>query len=279
MPCFHHAVVEFFSNSASPRPQFTRPDPAGSLAALAATAAILAGDKSKQLQDMIFIEVSPFSIGLPSGAGFMTVLIPRNASIPCRKSQIVATSQDNQQELNFSVYAGERARAKDNTQLFEVVISGFMPAPRGVATVELNFEIDANGIICFSAFPRQYKAPSLSIQFRNTACLTAAQLERLRDEELAASIRRTAAADATRARRELLAQVDAIWQLIDRDEPPTQLLTYDRDVLRAAVTETRGWLTENAGVAQVAKVFREKQRALDELVRRVPASSFGPAID
>ncbi|RUA18367.1 MAG: molecular chaperone DnaK [Clostridia bacterium] len=114
-------------------------------------AAIQAGVLAGDVKDVLLLDVTPLSLGVETLGGVMTVLIPRNTTIPTRKTEVFSTAEDNQTAVDINVLQGERPLAKDNKLLGTFRLDGIPPAPRGVPQVEVTFDIDANGILHVTA--------------------------------------------------------------------------------------------------------------------------------
>ncbi len=128
-------------------------------------AAVQAGILTGELRDLMLNDVTPLSLGLETIGGVMKVLIPRNTSIPVRKSDVFSTSEANQSSVEIHVLQGERQMAEGNKSLGRFRLSGIPPAPRGVPQVQVSFDIDANGLLQVSATDRTTgRQQSVSIQ-------------------------------------------------------------------------------------------------------------------
>nr|WP_290668087.1 molecular chaperone DnaK [Ardenticatena sp.] len=147
-------------------------------------AAIQAGVLAGEVKDVLLLDVTPLSLGVETLGGVMTVLIPRNTTIPTRKCEIFSTAEDNQTAVDIHVLQGERPLAKDNMTLGRFRLEGIPPAPRGVPQIEVCFDIDANGILHVSAKDKA-TGKEQSITITASTNLSKEEVERLvREAEL-----------------------------------------------------------------------------------------------
>jgi molecular chaperone DnaK len=143
MPAVQKAVREFFGKDPH---KGVNPDEVVSVGA-----AIQAGALAGQIDEVLLLDVTPLSIGVETGGGVFTKLIPRNTTVPTEKGEIFTTSVDNQPFVPIHVLQGEREMAIDNRSLARFELTGIPPAPRGVPKIQVTFRIDANGILSVEA--------------------------------------------------------------------------------------------------------------------------------
>ena len=145
---------------------------------VALSAAIQGGVISGDVKDVLLLDVTPLSLGIETNGGVMTVMIPRNTTIPTSKSQIFSTAADNQPAVDIHVLQGERPMASDNKTLGNFMLDGIAPARRGVPQIEVTFDIDVNGIVKVSAKDKgTNKEQHITIQ--NSSGLSDEEIDRM----------------------------------------------------------------------------------------------------
>ncbi len=174
IPAVQDAIRAYFNGKAPDRS--VNPDEAVALGA-----AIQAGVLGGEVKDLLLLDVTPLSLGIETLGEVFTKIIERNTTIPTSKTQVFSTATDGQTSVEIHVLQGERAMAKDNKSLGKFQLNGIPPAPRGVPQINVSFDIDANGILKVSARD-QGTGREQSIAITNTGGLSAAEIERMRQE-------------------------------------------------------------------------------------------------
>ena len=203
MPKVQQLVKEYFGKEPH---KGVNPDEVVAVGA-AIQGGVLAGD----VKDVLLLDVTPLSLGIETLGGVMTTLIPRNTTIPTRKSETFSTATDNQPNVEVHVLQGERPLARDNRTLGRFQLIGLPPAPRGVPQIEVTFDIDANGIVNVSAKDNA-TGKEQKITISNTSGLSKDEVARM-----VADAESHAAEDKTR--RELIDarnQADALTYSVER---------------------------------------------------------------
>ncbi|PPS44984.1 molecular chaperone DnaK [Chroococcidiopsis sp. TS-821] len=236
---------------------------------VAVGAAIQAGILGGEVKDILLLDVTPLSLGLETSNGVMKKLIPRNTTIPVRRSDIFSTASNNQTLVEIHVVQGEREMAADNKSLGRFKLTGIPPAPRGVPQIQVAFDIDANGILLVTAMDRTTgREQSITIQGAST--LSEAEVQRMLQEaeQYAQSDRKRKEKVEKRTRAEaLILQAERQLKEIGLDFG-MQFARSRRQRIEAISRELREYLAEenDRGIDQA---YADLQDAVYELNREV----------
>ncbi len=230
--------------------------------------AVLTGD----VKDVLLLDVTPLSLGLETKGGVMTVLVPRNTTIPTERKEVFTTAEDNQTAVTIKVYQGERPMAGDNRSLGDFNLEGIPPARMGIPKIEVAFNIDANGILNVTA-KDQGTGKEQTIRIESSGGLSKDEIERMnRDAESHASDdkKKRELAEARNSAEQRVYQLEKLLQ-----EHKDKLSDSDRSALRAAIDKVNE-AKKGDDAAAVSRAIDELDRASQAMSEHLYAAGSAP---
>jgi molecular chaperone DnaK len=236
---------------------------------VAVGAAVQAGVLAGEVKDILLLDVTPLSLGVETLGGVTTRIIPRNTTIPTKKSEVFSTAVDNQPNVEIHVLQGEREFSKDNKSLGTFRLDGLLPAPRGVPQIEVTFDIDANGILSVTAKDKG-TGKQQSITITGASTLPSEEVDRMvRESE------QNAAADKDRREKiDLKNQADSLCYQSEKQikELDEKINKQEKEKIESLISKLRSVIQED-NFDEIKTLSSELQNELMEIGKKVYSST------
>lgn len=240
---------------------------------------ILGGEESETIKDMILIDVCPLTLGIETVGGVMTKIIPKETTIPAKKSQVFTTYQDNQTTVTISIYEGERALVKDNHLLGKFDLTGIPPAPRGQPQIEVTFDVDQNSILTVTAVEKGTGKSEKIVVTNDTGRLSTEEIEKMINEAKQYEEQDKLIKEKIDAKNSLENYMYSMKNTVeDKDKGVGDKLSEnEKETIKEALKEHQDWLQANpeAEKDDYETHLKDLQKVCDPIIAKIYKQAGG----